>query len=235
MPRKLTTEQFIEKAKTIHGNKYDYTLTSFINSKTKVKIICPIHGEFEQYHDKHLSRKGCAKCGFTSRCNKARSSTQSFIDKALNIHGNKYKYDKVLYNGKEEKIIITCQKHGDFNQTPHNHLAGNGCPICKESKGEAQIAKWLDENGIKYIRQHRFPDCKFKLPLPFDFYLPEHNTCIEYQGIQHFKPRSKFGGVKEFEKTKERDMIKVKYCDEKGISLLVISYLDDYNRFLNTL
>ena len=132
-------------------------------------------------------------------------------------------------------MIITCQKHGDFHQTPHNHLAGNGCPICRESKGESQIAKWLDDNNIKYIRQHRFPDCKFKLPLPFDFYLPKHNICIEYQGIQHFKPRSKFGGVKEFEKMKERDMIKVKYCNEKGISLLVISYLDDYNRLLNTL
>lgn len=235
MSRKLTTEEFIKKAKIIHGDKYDYTLTRFINSNIKVKIICPIHGEFEQYHDKHLSRKGCAKCGFISRCNKARSNTQSFVNKALNIHGNKYNYDKVVYNGKEEKVIITCQKHGDFHQTPHNHLAGNGCPICRESKGETQIAKWLDDNGIKYIRQHRFPDCKFKLPLPFDFYLPKYNTCIEYQGIQHFKPRSKFGGVKEFEKIKERDMIKVKYCNEKGISLLVISYLDDYNRLLNTL
>ena len=235
MPRKLTTEEFIKKAKIIHGDKYDYTLTRFINSKTKVKIICPIHGGFEQYHVKHLSRKGCAKCGFTSRCNKARSNIQSFVNKALNIHGNKYNYDKVVYNGKEEKVIITCQKHGDFHQTPHNHLAGNGCPICRESKGESQIAKWLDDNNIKYIRQHRFPDCKFKLPLPFDFYLPKHNICIEYQGIQHFKPRSKFGGVKEFEKMKERDMIKVKYCNEKGISLLVISYLDDYNRLLNTL
>ena len=186
MPRTLTTEQFIEKAKLIHGDKYDYSLTKFINSKIKVKIICPIHGEFEQSHNKHLSKKGCSKCGFISRCNLASSNSSEFINKAIKIHGTKYNYSNVVYTGRGDKIIINCEKHGNFEQTPHNHLAGNGCPHCRDSKGEKIINEFLNKKNINFISQKRFSNCRHILPLPFDFYLPDYNICIEFQGIQHF-------------------------------------------------
>lgn len=238
MPRTLTTEQFIEKAKKIHNNKYDYSKTKFVNSKTKVKIICPIHGEFEQSHDKHLAKKGCAKCGFISRCNIARSNSHDFITKAVKVHGDKYKYDNVVYIGKEDKVIINCKKHGDFKQTPHNHLAGNGCPHCRDSKGETVINGFLTKNNINFTPQKRFTDCRHILPLPFDFYLPDYNICIEYQGIQHFEPRSKFGGKVEFVKTQLRDSIKLSYCRTKNIPLIVITYKDNIEveliNFFNT-
>jgi hypothetical protein len=234
MPRTLTTEQFIEKANKIHNNKYDYSKTKFVNSKTKVKIICPLHGEFEQSHNKHLSKKGCPKCGFISRCNIARSTSYDFITKAIKIHGDKYNYDNVVYTGKENKVIIICEKHGSFNQTPHNHLAGNGCPHCRDSKGEREINKFLSENNIKFIPQKRFKDCRYILPLPFDFYLPEHNMCIEYHGIQHFKPRSKFGGESEFKKVVLRDKIKVEYCINNNIKLNIIKYNDNLLQLLNS-
>jgi hypothetical protein len=234
MPKRLTTEQFIAKAKIIHNDKYDYSLTKFINSKTKVKIICPIHGEFEQFHDKHLSKKGCSKCGFISRCKLATSNTETFIKKAKTIHGEKYNYSSVIYTGKENKVDIICKIHEVFKQTPHNHLAGNGCPICNESKGETIISNILKDNTINYIPQKRFNECRNILPLPFDFYLPEHNTCIEYQGIQHFEPRSKFGGEKEFVKRVKCDEIKFNFCKNNNIQLLLITYKDNIQDVLTS-
>lgn len=233
MPRTLTTEQFIEKANKIHNFKYDYSLTKFINSKIKIRIICPIHGEFEQSHNKHLSKKGCPKCGFISRCKLATSNTEAFIKKAIEIHGEKYDYSNVNYIGKENKVEMKCDKHGIFKQTPHNHLAGNGCPICKESKGESIITEFLNKNKIKFTPQKRFSECRNILPLPFDFYLNDYNICIEYQGIQHFEPRSKFGGKVEFEKTIKRDKIKSDFCEKNKISLLLITYKDNLNEILN--
>lgn len=233
MPRTLTTEQFIAKAKIIHNDKYDYSLTKFVNSKIKVKIICPLHGEFEQSHNKHLSKKGCPKCGFISRCNLATSNTETFIKKAKITHGDKYNYSNVIYTGKENKVDILCKKHGVFKQTPHNHLAGNGCPICKESRGESIVSKILMDNNINYTPQKRFNECRNILPLPFDFYLPEHNTCIEYQGIQHFEPRNKFGGKKEFDKRVKCDKIKFNFCKDNDIPLLLITYKDNITDVLN--
>jgi len=233
MRKVVTTEEFIIKAKSIHGNKYDYSKVNYLNVRTKVKIICYKHGEFNQTPNKHLKNSGCPKCGFISRCNKVRSNTKEFIEKTKNIHGNKYDYSKVNYVGKENKVIIICSKHGEFNQTPHNHLSGNGCPICRESKGEIKIREFLIKNNISFIAQKRFNDCRYILPLPFDFYLPKHNICIEYQGIQHYKPRCKFGGEKEFKKIKIKDLIKLNYCEEKKINLITINYKENVNEILS--
>jgi hypothetical protein len=232
MPKTSTTKEFIEKVKLIHGDRYDYSLTEYVNWNIKVKIVCKIHGVFEQIPNKHLSKKGCAKCGFISRCNIARSNSSEFINKAINVHGIKYNYDDVKYSGKEGKVVIKCGKHGTFEQTPHNHLAGNGCPRCKESKGETQIKEFLVKNSIEHIRQKRFKECRHILPLPFDFYLPKSNLCIEYQGLQHFKVIKKFGGEPEFKKRLLRDEIKRNYCRNNSINLITITYKDKINDML---
>ncbi len=233
MGKKINTEMFIIKANEAHNNKYDYSLTEYINAINKIKIICPIHGEFEQTPNKHLQKKGCSKCGFISRCKIARSNSAEFITKAICVHGTKYDYDDVMYNGKECKVNIKCVKHGIFEQTPHNHLAGNGCPICRESKGEICVKEFLIKNNITYTPQKRFNDCRNILPLPFDFYLPNYNICIEYQGIQHFKPRIKFGGEAEFKKVLLRDEIKRNYCIKNNITLIKIKYNEDIIKCLN--
>lgn len=227
MGKKVTTIDFIVKSKIIHGDKYDYSLVKYVNVKTKIKIICEIHGEFELSPNKHLGKRGCQKCSITNMCKLISSNNEEFIKKAINIHGNKYNYDKIKYNGNGLKIEIICDKHGEFKQTPHNHLAGNGCPICRESKGEKEIKEFLIKNNINYTPQKRFINCRNILPLPFDFYLPDFNICIEYQGIQHFKPRSKFGGEKEFNKLLIRDNIKFNYCLNNKIELVTINYKDD--------
>lgn len=120
-------EIFIEKAKSIHGDKYDYSNVEYKNNRTKVRIICPEHGEFLQAPDKHLQGEGCPKC-----CKKNRKyTTEEFIIKAKEKHGNKYDYTKTQYgNTKKDKVIITCPIHGDFLIQPDAHLNGSGCKYC---------------------------------------------------------------------------------------------------------
>ncbi len=124
MAKKLTTQEFIEKAKQVHSNKYNYFKVDYIDSKTKVIITCPIHGDFFQAPAKHLEGRGCPKC-FTG-------DTNAFIEKARQIHGDKYDYSKSAYQGRHSRIIITCPVHGDFTQEVGNHLQGSGCPKCAQ-------------------------------------------------------------------------------------------------------
>lgn len=131
---KNKTELFILKAKKIHGDKYSYYGVDYIRSNKKVKISCTIHGIFEQTPNAHLGSKGCFKCARKANGALKKFSTESFIEKAKLIHGNKYIYDKVDYKSSLLKVILTCRKHGDFNKLTNNHLQGQGCPKCgKES------------------------------------------------------------------------------------------------------
>lgn len=224
MPIKITTDDFIKNASIIHNKKYSYSKVNYNKSSEKVIITCNLHGDFNQTPNKHLQGKGCPKCGFISRCKLASSNTDEFINKAILKHGDKYNYTDVNYKGRGTKVSIICKFHGIFNQTPHNHLAGNGCPTCRNSQGENKVKLFLERYNIDYETQKRFENCRHKLPLPFDFYIPLTNICIEYQGIQHFEPRSKFGGQVEFEKTLMRDSIKAKYCKDNNINLIIIPY-----------
>lgn len=126
----ITTALFIQKAINVHGNKYDYSKVEYMNMKTRIIIICNEHGKFEQIPQSHLRGKGCKKCGILSSINILRSDTESFIEKAKNIHGDKYDYDKTIYKKSHEKVIITCKLHGDFEQMPYGHLRTTGCKKC---------------------------------------------------------------------------------------------------------
>ena len=130
MSKKLTTEQFIEKAKKIHGDKYDYSKVEYIDAKTKVKIICPEHGEFWMSPNKHLLGQKCKMCSIKEFSKTQTLTTEQFMEKAKKIQGDKYDYSKVNYINSQIKICIICPEHGEFWQTPNSHLQGNGCPIC---------------------------------------------------------------------------------------------------------
>jgi hypothetical protein len=236
MPARLTQEQFINKANTKHNSHYDYSLVSYINAITKVKIICPKHGEFEQQPNNHLFGQGCIKC-MGDNVRKARKfSIESWIDKFRNIHNDIYDYSLVKkFNGSGmmNKIIIICSKHGEFLMRPQSHAKGVNCPQCNVSKGEDEIEKYLIKNNIEYINQHTFFDCinpKTNKKLPFDFYLPKYNISIEYQGEQHYKKTGYFenraGGL---EGLQYRDNIKKEYCQNNDIRFIEISYKDFKN------
>lgn len=134
MSKKLTKEEFIERAKLLYEDKYIYDLTEYINNKTKVKIICKKHGVFEQSPGKHINSKhGCPICGADSSHFKKRKKQSDFIKEAEDVHGNKYDYSLVEYKNSNEFIRIICPIHGEFKQKPVNHLKC-GCPICGAKK-----------------------------------------------------------------------------------------------------
>lgn len=228
---RYSKEQFIEEAKKIHGNRYDYSQVVYVNNMTKVKIGCPIHGYFLQGPNSHLQGKGCPKCGFLLIKSKRQGTTLDFIAKAQKVHGDKYDYSKVKYKGSYERVAIKCPKHGIFLQLPYNHLFGAGCPKCKRSSGEDAIAKYLNAKNIKYKVQYKFKDCVYKRPLRFDFAIFNNDgslrCLIEYQGEQHFKSISGWGGKKTFKTVQKRDAVKKNYCLKKNIPLIYIKYNED--------
>lgn len=302
--KRKTTEQFIEEAKKIHGNEYDYSKVDYINNRTKLCIICTKHGEFWQSPRQHLRGQGCPKCGaFKNRKytvkvkpNGKKYSTEEFINKLKEIYGDKYDYSKVEYTNRNSKIILICKKHGEFVKTatdlihkktgcpfcnaenkadkcrmgknnfikkansifhglydyanvvytnnltkveiqckkhgsflctPHNHLKGRGCPICKsethvyEDRLYNFLKTILDEKDI--IRQYRAEWLTNNKSL--DFFIPKYNLCIEHQGSQHYY-LTRYEGDNE-EKLKKRiqnDIDKYDECISNGINVLYFTY-----------
>lgn len=212
-----TTEEFIEKAKKIHGDKYDYSKVEYVNNKTKVCIICPIHGEFWQTPNNHY-KYGCHKCIGMNKTN------SEFINDAKLVHGDRYDYSKVEYKDSRTKVCIICPKHGEFWQTPKDHLKGNGCPKCNNSKLEIIVEDILQFNNIHYISQYKPLWLKNgKGQKSLDFYLPDYNIAIECQGIQHFKPVKYWGGYKKFIYTLNNDIIKNIKSNENNIELIYVT------------
>jgi hypothetical protein len=176
------TNEFIEKANKIHNYRYDYSKVDYKKANTKIIIICNEHGEFLQTPNGHLDKKGCHECGGSKPLN-----TNSFIEKAVKIHGNKYNYSKVNYKNHMTNIIIICEKHGEFLQTPNNHLAGACCNKCIGNQFSKPQIQWLELlmniNNI-YI-QHALNDGEFKIPdvkYKVDGYCKETNTIYEFHG-----------------------------------------------------
>ena len=225
---KKTTKQFIQEARGVHSNKYDYSLVNYKNANIKIKIKCNICGKvFRQTPHNHLMGQGCPKCANKN------ITVKDFIQKARKVHGDKYDYSLVNYKNSQTKIKIICPVHGLFEQIPNDHLQNSGCPFCKESKGEKKIAKYLIEHNIVFKREYKFFDCKNINYLFFDFYLPELNTCIEYDGEQHFISVKCWGGKKGFKKTQERDKIKTDYCLKNHIRIIRIKYTEPIEDILD--
>ena len=162
--RQDTAETFISKARKIYGDKYDYSKVEYIKSNKKVCIICPKHGEFWTTPNWHLTGRGCPECGkeISSTCKLL--SQEEFIKRSNEKHGNKYDYSKVVYKGGKSKVCIICPEHGEFWQTPHEHMNGQGCPECgkknsakqRKKTTEAFINKAKKVHGDKYSYEHAF-------------------------------------------------------------------------------
>jgi very-short-patch-repair endonuclease len=222
-PLRKNKINFIKKSKEIHGDKYDYSKVDYVNNKTPVIII--YNGvEYKQRPDSHIS----GRCPEVNK--KVRLKTKEFIKKSINIHGDRYIYDKVDYETTKKEVIIICKKHGEFKQKPMTHLKGSGCKLCHESRGEYLVRFNLELNGINYESQKSFEDCKNINKLSFDFYLPDYNICIEFDGQQHYKVNDFFGGIETFEKLKLNDKIKNDYCLKNKITLI---RLNDINKIEN--
>jgi hypothetical protein len=219
------TESFIEEAKKVHGDKYDYSKVNYVNGHTKVCIICPVHGEFWQTPNNHVRNRNCPKCGQIATHDKQALTTEQFIAKAKEVHGEKYDYSNVKYVNNHTEVCIICHEHGEFWQKPMKHLVGHGCIKCGESKLESEVRVLLEENNIDYVQECDYTVFKWLKRQKLDFFLPEYNVAIECQGEQHYFPVS-FGSLSEekiklrFKQIKKYDKAKKENCHTNGIRLL---------------
>lgn len=220
---RCTKESFINKARAAHGDVYDYTQVDYKNNSTKITIICPTHGEFEQIPKDHCKGHGCFACGNGGE----RYTTETFIRRAMDVHGNVYDYTTSVCSNAYSKVNIICPNHGEFEQLARQHLMGQGCPTCRSSKGELLVSSILSELDVEYEREKRLNDCRNIHSLPFDFYLPEYPAVIEFDGIQHFKPIEYWGGIDGLNRIQKNDAIKTAYCSNNNLPLLRISYRDE--------
>lgn len=224
---------FLEKAKQVHGNKYDYSKVKYIAYNKPVTIICPIHGEFQQIPKTHYEGSGCPICG-RIKANKSESLTlQDFINRSNKIHNNKYDYSKALYMSNNTKLTIICPIHGEFQQKPANHMIGQGCPKCVNKNQYAlyeKLIKTFPELDILYeVNNKIVPWLGLQR---FDIYIPSLNIAIEYDGAQHYIPIEHFGGELGLKQTQERDKLKEQKCKENKCKLFRLKYNytdDDYN------
>ena len=191
--------------------------------KLHIQMYCEKHGYYVKRKTALLQGYGCETCQ-EEKLNLENGKT--FFRKAKEIHNNFYIYDENIYKGSFVKIPIICPKHGEFYQLPNMHIQKQGCPLCSTSKGELLVKRFLEENKIKFEQQKTFDEYKYKRKLKFDFYLPEYNICIEYDGELHFF--SNFKGVKtNLEYTQARDKIKNEYCKRSNIQLIRIKYTEN--------
>lgn len=210
---RITTEKFIERARIVHSSFYSYDKVGEIkNTRDKVIITCPIHGDFTQEVMDHLRGHKCPKCAKEKTSSRRRLSKEEFISKAISIHGNKYDYSKVEYTNNRIPITIICPIHGPFWQIPNNHLSGNGCPKCASviSKYEDELSEWLTSLNIRYERRNR----TILNGRELDIYIPSHSLAIEINGLYFHS--DKFISDPNFHLSKTID------CLNKGITLLHI-------------
>lgn len=188
---KITNQKFINRAITIHGDKYDYSNVEYVNITTPVKILCKEHGIFIQTPRDHFDNCGCYKCAGRI------VTTEDFIEKASLRHNNLYDYTKVNYKKARSKVIITCKVHGDFSQAPNDHLNGCGCQKCSLGNHSKICIEWLENimknENIKILHANNGGEKVLKINNNIyraDGYCKENNTIYEFYGdIWHGNPK----------------------------------------------
>ena len=233
---KKTTADVIKEIKMVHGDKYiipeDF---EYINNKTKLHIICPIHGDFYPYYANFiLKRHGCKKCSchiFT---------TEEFVNEITKIYGDMFSYEKVVFQGYRKKVVVKCKKCGkEIEVYPQRLLDGHfqcDCTCKPYTILEEEVAKQLDKLNIEYIYQYKNDWLKYKENLSIDFFLPKYNIGIECQGRFHFEPykRGDDKSINNFEKQYSRDKVKYNLCKNKGIKMLYYTNIEHDKYFAKT-
>ena len=224
--KRKTTEQYKEELKIKNSNII--CLEEYTNALTKILHKCKVCGNIWKVEPHSiLNGISCPVCS-----GKKQKTTEEYKEelKGRNIGC----LEKYINN--KTKILHKCLICGNTWMTaPNSILNGTGCPHCNSSKGEKAIKIFLTENKIDYIPQKKFKDCRDKNPLPFDFYLPGLNIAIEYQGRQHYEAIEHFGGEKQLHLQRHHDWMKRKYCRDKDITLITISYKENVEKVLKNI
>lgn len=222
------TKQVIRSTKTTQQFRKDLleikpsieVVGEYTHSGEKIELRCKVCG-YEWSRTPHALISTDSKC---PKCSgKTRRTTEDFKNELAKINPNVIVLGE--YTRARDKLKCKCKVCGhEWCSAPYSLLIGFGCAVCKESHGEKKISKILKTHSINYKREFKFDNCRLKRALPFDFYLPSKNVCIEYDGVQHFKANEFFGGEEGFKRTQYRDSIKNNYCKENGIKLIRIPY-----------
>jgi len=231
--QRKNTEDFIKNAKIVHEDKYNYSKVEYKNNETKVCIICPEHGEFQQTPYVHLYGCGCPKCAGNIQL-----TTEEFIRRAKKVY-KEYDYSKVEYKNNHTKVKIICPKHGEFEITPNSILSGHGCKFCGKNYRiqETLLYEKLKEYFSFEEIVHSYYEKEILGKQEIDIYFPKYKIGVEFQGIQHFKPTdfASYG----YEKAKQvykdnckRDLKKLNICKKNSITLLYFSNIKEEIEFL---
>ena len=225
-PKMFTKEIVEEKILEKYGGNIEYISKEYQGIDSIAEFFCKKHNVvFKKKVFDALHKNACQLCGVEKRRVAKLNTRDEVIKRFKQTHGDKYSYsliDEGLMNLRE-KVPIQCNKHGIFLQSPNNHIKGEGCPKCKESFGEREIAKALSSEDILYIQQKSFDFLKTKNgKQTLDFYIPSKRIGIEFQGSQHFIEIGMFGGERGLDERIERDKRKNKLCEENGVELYYI-------------
>lgn len=226
-----TTQDFVNELKNISPSIE--VLGEYVKGTIPIQCQCKVCKHiWNPIPSNLLQGKKCPKCKAVQNGNNKRKSFDQFLEQAKETHFQKYDYSKAKYVNNYTEITIICPIHGEFKQIPYVHLRGCGCPKCKQSKGELLIEHLLSEHNVKYSSQ-------FELKLDnrriyIDFYLPEYNVFIEYNGKQHYIPIEYFGEEIRFQQQKFRDQIVRDYCNSNNITLIEIKY-DSSEEFIKSI
>ena len=214
-------DQFVQEIHNIHP---DITVVGkYVNSKTKIEFMCSKGHVWLATPSTILKGCSCPKCKGEKISQHKFKTHEQFLCDLQSVNPDITILSK--YQSAREKVDCMCNKcNHRWWATPNNLLHGFGCPKCNQSKGEKIVEDFLIDNKIVYEVQKRFSDCVDKRPLPFDFYLPDYNLCIEYQGEQHYKATRRMGDKEKLVYRQKHDAIKREYCKAKEIRLLEIPY-----------
>lgn len=225
-PRK-THDEYVQELSMVNPNIE--VIGTYINIITKIQHRCKIHNYiWDGIPSTLLKGVDCPVCHYVKVAENLRMSHEEYVQRLYDINPNVICMEK--YFDMKTPILHKCLIHDyEWMVAPNNLMRGHGCPKCgcRFSKGEESVKNWLDLYEIDSVRQKTFDDCRDKYPLPFDFYLPNLNKAIEFDGIQHFKPVEAFGGEEGFKITVLHDQIKNQYCEDNDIPLLRIPYYAD--------
>jgi hypothetical protein len=205
----LNNDEFILRSVKSHGDKYDYSLVNYVKNNIKVKIVCPIHGEFEQTPVSHIRGKGCNKCGIQTTREKLSFDVNKFINKSNLTHNDKYDYSLTEYINSHTKVKIICPIHGEFEQLPYDHVTNHGCNKCTTSvsKLETEINDFIKSFSIETITS----SMSIIKPNQIDIFVPSNNLAIEFDGLYWHS---------ELHKDKNYHLNKTELCEAKGIKLI---------------
>jgi hypothetical protein len=226
--QRLTIQQFIVRAIEVHGTKYNYSKSIWINAHTDIIIICKIHGEFQQNPYNHLKGHGCKRCT-NIYC------LEDFVSEAKIVHGDLYDYSQCIYEKSIKPVKIICKKCGIFEQTPNSHIEGAGCSICV-NKTESKLYKWLKSIHPNIVKEYKADWCINPISgrcLRYDFMIPDNMTIIELDGGQHFKQVRNWDNPLD---TMKRDIFKMQKAKSKGYKIIRLLQQDVYknnNEWLN--